>query len=347
MKIFKQCVLLSVLVGTSPVLSTAQEPSPGPYYFVSDNVPGPGQFYWGGADSYGGIRVIENLNLLAAVLADDPATRTQAFWFLVDQESFDFGSDSVLLQPFAYRVFGFGKKQNLSIGPNLRAFLTFPLGGAAFDLTLPFCDPRVALSDASALLRVLSGPRTWHTAVDLDVTGGTSYTGGTSQGFDVLAPSDGIVFGNTGTDTLCLRHIASNGREFLTVYSHIVPASKSHLPVGTQVARGQVIGSVQEPGGAYTHLHFGVAVKGPSRTINSMLVPELWYLIDPFGVYDYRRNRFSQTDYNYVPNNTMAMTARGVRHAYVWRTNPPLGSLPPCTAVPVVSTEMENQSTGR
>ena len=67
---------LSLIVTMSflPIVSLAQTPNPGPYYFVSDNIPGPEQFYWGGTAKYGGIRVVENYNLLATVLGDNPAS---------------------------------------------------------------------------------------------------------------------------------------------------------------------------------------------------------------------------------------------------------------------------------
>jgi len=313
-------ITISITISFLSSASFAQNLVPGPYYFVSDKVPGPEQFYWGGASRYGGTRVIENYNLLAAVLDDNPSSLVQSGQLLVAEESFDFGAGSVRLQPFAFTEGGSSKK-NLPIGSNLNAFLSDPLGGAIFDLTLPFSDPLVALSSRSALLRVgeTSTPGTWHTAVDLDVSGNTS------QGFDVVAPADGIVEGNGTSHTLSLKHKASNGKEFLTIYAHIVPNSKSHLAEGNPVLRGQVLGKVQDTG--YTHLHFGVAVKGPSRTVNGTVVPELWYLIDPFGVYDYRRNKESQTNYNYLPNNTMAKQVRGIHKAYVWRTNPPIGSL--------------------
>jgi len=316
----RKFLLLIVTMSFLPIVSFAQTPNPGPYYFVSDDIPGPEQFYWGGSSKYGGIRVVENYNLLATVLGDNPAKLVRRGQVLVAQESFDFGAGPINLQPFAFTEGG-GRKRNLPIGPNLNAFLSDPLGGAMFDLTLPFSDSRVALSDRSALLRFgeTSTPGSWHTAVDLDVSGHTS------EGFDVVAPADGIVEGNGNSDTLCLKHKAANGKEFLTIYAHMVPESKSHLTTGSSVVRGQVLGRVQSDG--YTHLHFGVAVKGPSRTIGGTVVPELWYLIDPFGVYDYRRNRESQTNYNYLPNNTIATEVRGIHKAYVWRTNPLIGSL--------------------
>jgi hypothetical protein len=148
------------------------------------------------------VLVIENFNLLAAVLGDTPPRRLRPGQTLVDRESFDFSLGTVTIQPFAYTS-GDGTKHNLPIGPRLAAFLRDPVGGAGFDLTLPFRDPRVALSSRSALLRVEAGQSTasrWHTAVDLDVSGDTSAV------FDVLAPADGVVEGNAGSSTLALRH---------------------------------------------------------------------------------------------------------------------------------------------
>ena len=346
-------IVLILIVTTSllPVVSFAQytqPPDPGPYYFVSNGRPGPNQFYWAEVSEYGGINVIENYNLLAAVLGDEAAFTpgasgtVQIGMQLVARQSFDFGGGSVMLQPFAYFQEIGNLRTNimgLPIGKLLNAFLSDPLGGAQFELTLPFRDPRVALSDRSALLRVgkngSNTVSTWHIAVDLDVSDHVR------EGFDVLAPRDGIVEGNSRRGSLCLRHTASNGKEFLTIYQHMVPASKQHLRVGMAVSRGQLLGRVQSMRRvqnmkiwppplvkSYTHLHFGVAVRGPSRKVNGVLVPELWYLIDPFGVYDYRRKRFDETKYNYLPEDTLDKEVRGIRHAYVWKTNPPIGSLP-------------------
>lgn len=295
-------------------------PAPGPYYFVSDTLDTPDQFYWRGVQSFGGIKTIENLNLLAAVLGDTPPQVLGSSQHLVPVENFNFGGGSVTLQPFAYTKGGSAHKYNLWLGPFMRAFLNDPLGGPKFDLTLPFSDGRVALSDRSAIIRSGLDAGVWHTAVDFDVTGGTS------QGFDVVAPADGLVEGTTPTSSsLAIRHTAFNGRSFLTIYQHLVPESKAHLTVGAPVVRGQILGHVQAAG--YTHLHFGVAVAGPSRTIGGVLVPAMWYLIDPFGVYDYRRDFENATSYNYVPKNTLAAPVQGVVHASVWRTDPPIGSL--------------------
>jgi hypothetical protein len=135
-----------------------------------------------------------------------------------------------------------------------------------------------------------------------------------------------------------LRHRATNGREFVTVYQHLAPGSTTHLAVGESVTRGQLLGRVpdNENGDGYSHLHFMVGVRGPAATVNGTRIPAHWYAIDPFGVYDYRRNLNSQTSYNYLPNNRLDVPTRGVHKAYVWRTDPPIGSIqlpPDCLSV--------------
>jgi murein DD-endopeptidase MepM/ murein hydrolase activator NlpD len=319
------------LVGLAAVLATLlphtdaggqydPPPAPGPYYFVSDQLGATDQFFWRAPQHFGGIKTIPNYNLLAAVLGDDPASLLQPGQELVAPATYGFGGGSVDLQPFAFTTAGDTKAFNLPLGPRLRSFLNDPLGGARFDLTLPFSDPNVALSFRSAVIRSGDTEAVWHNSVDLDVNGNTDL------GFDVVAPADGTVEGTTATSSsLAIRHTASNGRPFLTIYQHLVPESKAHLQVGTAVRRGDVLGHVQEPG--YTHLHFALAVRGPSRTVNGVVVPEMWYLLDSFGVYDYRRNIDSSTTYNYLPSNTLLPPVRGVIHAYAWRTDPPVGSL--------------------
>lgn len=95
--------------------------------------------------------------------------------------------------------------------------------------------------------------------------------------------------------------------------------------------RGDLLGKLKaertSSGGLYAHLHFAVAVKGPAAKINGQNIPELWYLIDPFGVQDYRRNLNSSTAYNYLPNNRMDRPVRGRKHVYVFTHDPPLLAL--------------------
>ena len=87
----------------------AQTPNPGPYYFVSDIVGG-NQFY-GNKDSYSGVVVIEGYNLLAHVLGDVPRASGQQR--LVAPAVFDYGPDTIHLQPFAFTTPGNSRKRNL------------------------------------------------------------------------------------------------------------------------------------------------------------------------------------------------------------------------------------------
>lgn len=307
-----------------PLMANTQSPATGPYYFVSDNVNGNSQFF-GGTDSYSGITVIEGYNLLATVLGDVPrVTRAQSF---VPPRTFGFGSGSVELQPFAFTVAGSTRIRNLPAGNNLTNFLNDPLEGSKFDLSLPFTSGEVGLSDKSALLRIQNDAGTWHSSIDFD------YNGNTNKGFDVVAAADGIVEKNSAsTGIYIIRHTAASGKQFLTIYQHLLPSSKNDLAPGNPIKRGAFIGKVKEQkddagNPDYSHLHFAVAVKGPQKIIGTVTVPECWYLIDPFGVYDYRRNRSSTVLYNYLPSNTLKFPVKDIRHAYVFRKDPPFGCL--------------------
>jgi hypothetical protein len=308
-----------LLISACPILVNAQ--IPGPYYFVSDVISGE-QFYWRSKQGFAGVTVLQNYNLLAAVLGDTP--RATPGTSLVPEESYDYGdSGPVRLQPFAVMT-RLGKKIGLPPGPELTRFLNDPLRGAKFDLSLPFKDPNVALSNQSALLRRNDDESSWHIAIDFD------YTGNSSNEFDIHAAADGLVIGQL-RDAIVIRHQASNRKHFLTIYKHLDPSSVV-VRVNQQIKRGDFLGKLKADrtgtGSLYAHLHFAVAVKGPSRVINGTKVPELWYLIDPFGVYDYRRNRNSSTSYNYLPDNRMDKNVRGRIHAYVFKTDPPINSLP-------------------
>jgi hypothetical protein len=322
-KLISLCLILSSFVCES------QTPATGPYYFVTDNVSGNPQFYNGdpGSGTYAGIFTMENYNVLATVLGDVASTLLRTGQTLVPTHSFTFNGTTVALQPFAYTVSGSSKKFNLPIGTNLKNFLNDPLNGAKFDLTLPFTNRSVALSNQSAHLRIDNTAGGVHTSVDFDLTGNTN------QGFDVVAARDGIVLANSVTGgAIVLKHTASNGQEFLTIYQHLEPGSKDHWTVNSAISRGQKIGRVDDRDASgnpkYAHLHFAIAVSGPSKTVNGVTIPKLWYLIDPFGVYDYRRNSSSSTDYNYLPNNTLASKVQGRRNAYSWQTDPPENSFP-------------------
>jgi murein DD-endopeptidase MepM/ murein hydrolase activator NlpD len=302
-----------------------QGQDPGPYYFVSDNINGAEQFFSESTESYGGIRMSKGLNVLANVLGDDPQSLLPAGGTLVPVRTFQFETGSGSLQPFAFTVNGSNEIKNLPLGPHLQGFLNDPLGGASFDLTLPFVADNIGLSDHSGAVRAPGGS-IFHYAIDFDMNGHTF------SGFDIIAPADGVIEGYANGSSMTIRHRASNGKEFLTYYQHMDPASVcDRWENGAQIRRGEKIGRVEsydeEGNPSYTHLHFGVAVRGPAATINGVNIPEMWYEIDPFGVYDYRRNPEDAINYNYLPYNNMTVNVQGIVHAYVFRTNPPLGSL--------------------
>lgn len=342
-------LIASVLLSTSALAQYNPNPAPGPYYFVSDQCgndqcSAAGQFYWrtnhdkitgaevGTGEVYGGlpnvVQTVANFNLLATLLGDDPASLLHSGQTLVAPATFPaLGNPQV--QPFAFTVSGSTKKFNLPLGPMLKGVLDDPLAGAKFDLTLPFTDPNVALSNHSALIRGGTNSGVWHVAVDFDHN---THSGDTAGQFDVVAAADGTVVGASADSTsVVLQHTASNGEQFFTIYQHLIPASKPNLPINGSVARGQRLGKIDlitsEDGSTYAHLHFALAINGPGGTVGGKSVPARPYLIDPFGVYDYRRNSGSTTAYNYLPNNTLNAKTHGIIHAYAWRTDPPIGSL--------------------
>lgn len=101
------------------------------------------------------------------------------------------------------------------------------------------------------------------------------------------------------------------------------------LAVGDRVAKGQALGQIvaqiQDDGDDTSHLHFGVAVCGPKFTYDGVEVPKLWYLIDPFGVYDYRMD-----DTTYVPRTAegMWLAVRGAERRVQWSSIVPAEALP-------------------
>jgi murein DD-endopeptidase MepM/ murein hydrolase activator NlpD len=318
-----------------PGVSSGQAPPP--HYFVSPP-DGDGAQFFGAAENYSGITLIEGYNLLAYALGDAPQAPSGAQ--LADPVPLEFASGgSISLTPFAFRESASGPLRSLPPGPRLKAFLDNPLDGPALDLSLPFRDPRVALSNSSALLRAWNGPRTWHTAVDFD------FSGDSARAFEVVAAADGVVERNSPCSGIfIIRHSPPGSRPFVTVYQHLRPDSKARLPQGAPIRRGDYIGRVEERdregAPAYTHLHFAVAVLVPGRTLTVRreagglsitvpigTIPDGWYLVDPFGVYDFRRNRGSLTSYNYVPDDRLDMPVRGRVHAYAFRTDPPIGSV--------------------
>jgi murein DD-endopeptidase MepM/ murein hydrolase activator NlpD len=350
-------LLIIVFGGSNGHAQYNPNPAPGPYYFVSDSCgdnqcSAAGQFYWrtgaevGTGEVYGGqsgaagcspgpgcspfVQTVANFNLLATLLGDNPASLISRGQRQVASATFPALGNPVI-PPFAFTSLLLGGKQfNLPLGPNLKRVLDDPLSGANFDLTLPFRDTNVALSDHSAVIRGGPDSGVWHIAVDFDHN--TNFNNANGQ-FDVIAAADGTVESISPDSTsVVLLHTASNGQHFHTIYQHLIPGSKPNLSVNAPVARGQKLGQIDlilqsDNVTRYAHLHFALAIDGPAGTVGGTAVPARPYLIDPFGVYDYRRNFGSSTSYNYLPNNRLDVPTHGRIHAYAWRTDPPIGSL--------------------
>lgn len=271
--------------------------------------------------AFGRIKAADNYNLLATLLGDNPTTHLAPGQSLIDPVNLTMGGVNFNLQPFVYRESGNSRMKNLPIGSKLSQFLSDPLQGEKFDLTLPFTDKRVALSDRSAFIRLGNdGPGSdYHTAIDFDRTDDLS------KGFDIIAAADGIVLSNPSDgQPIVLLHTTPKGKVFITIYQHLNPSSKSHLNDGDTIKRGDKLGFLQE--GGYTHLHFAVAVRVDGGFVGKVMVPERYYLIDPFGVYDYRKNYQSSTTYNYLPNNDLTNIVAGIKGVNVFMTNPINGS---------------------
>lgn len=295
-------------------------------YFVTDIAGKDQTLNLFGSSRYGGVSTYENLNLLATLLGDNPGALLQSGQTLISTRPVVVEGQTVQVQPFVFTTAASGRMKNLPVGPLLKKFLDDPLNGERFDLTLPFTDSRVALSDRSGFIRLASDSpdSDYHTAIDFDRSDGTRNT------FDVVAAADGVIQNSQNSGSIAIIHTTPRGKEFLTIYQHLDPDSKRHLADGARIKRGDKIGVLQDKDDQgqpiYTHLHFGVGVKGPSGVIGGVQVPELWYLIDPLGVYEERRNRFSDNAYNYLPDNNNVKLVRGVEHVFVFMTNPISGS---------------------
>lgn len=313
-------ILLFIFYGMT---SFSQNPPISQYYFVSSPNSNGTQFYGYFDEKFGGIPLQKNLSLLSLLLGDDPNRLLPNGRNLVDKVDGRINGVTFKYQPFAYQIEG--TKYNLPIGNNLSKFLDDPFGNAtSLDLTLPFYTDSIQLGDRG---------RAWIRTSDvIKYHAGTDFMPKTSSGdFDVCAAQDGILKRKSDS-CVVLSHISSNNKEFLTVYQHLEPSSIINFQDGHLIKRGQKIGKIARGSGA--HLHFGVALKGPKGVVNNVQIPELYYLIDPFGIYDYARNPNDVNSYNYLPNNLnnkfdfLTFTIRGSVRTIHWRTNPLINSLP-------------------
>ena len=94
------------------------------------------------------------------------------------------------------------------------------------------------------------------------------------------------------------------------------------LRVGERVDRGQFLGMAGDTGTSSVHLHFQVMVPGPNPFPGRFPEAELWYAVDPFGVYD-------RVDANHYMFPWRAdQRIRGIDTINGWRSSIPLRALP-------------------
>jgi hypothetical protein len=292
------------------------------------------RFYWRRVQTYAGIRLHLNLNLLAYAVGDRPPSGVT----LARPEDYDTlepGVGVVRLQPFVERS-GTAVSE-LPIGMYLRNCLDYPLGGSeTLNLSLPFYDLGLGIGDSGGgWFRDFENDDAYHCGWDVMPASQTQV----ADLFEVCAAADGVVenLSKRKNAPIVLRHTVA-GVQFLTVYQHL-DLTASPLKAGDPVRRGQFLARIADenetpdPAKPHSrHLHFMAAVRGPAFTLDSgTVVPSLWYAIDAFGVYDYYRNRTSRQTYNYVPDvrpDCFSFRIQGASHPIQWATQPLAATLP-------------------
>lgn len=297
-------------------------------YFLHEPPSGRGQFYWRSVQTFAGVPLHLNLNLLAHALGDRPPAGIT----LVRTENYDTrlpGVGVIPVQPFV-ELRGTTRVE-LPIGTNLKSFLDYPLGGTEkMNLSLPFYDGTLGMGDSGGgWFRNADTEGAFHCGWDVTPASQTSV----EDLFEVCAAAEGVVEGISKQKNapVVLRH--TNGTtQFLTVYQHL-NLTASPLNVGDTVQRGQFLARIVDENATpnptephYRHLHFMVAVQGPRFThASGVAVPQLWYAIDAFGVYDYYKNRTDRQTYNYLPDvRPVCFTHRiqGAAHPVQWAAQP-------------------------
>ena len=303
-------------------------------YFLHEAPSGSTRFYWRSVQTFAGVPLQFNLNLLAHALGDRPPAGVA----LVGAENYDTGMRGVgviQVQPFV-ELRGTTRVE-LPIGTYLKNFLDYPLGGMEqMNLSLPFFDRTLGIGDSGGgWFRNADTDGAFHCGWDVMPASQTT----AADLFEVCAATDGVVEGISKRKNapVVLRH--TNGTtQFLTVYQHL-DLTACPLSVGDRVQRGQFLARIADenetpdPANPHTrHLHFMVAVQGPGfRHASGVEVPQLWYAIDAFGVYDYYKNRTSRQTYNYLPDvrpDCFTHRIQGATHAIQWAAQPVVETLP-------------------
>jgi murein DD-endopeptidase MepM/ murein hydrolase activator NlpD len=299
-------------------------------YFVHLPPDGSPAIFWREIGNFCGLPFHYNLNLLARAVGDDPTSILPAWAELVPPHDYNFGEGTVRIQPLAFTPQGGNvyRPEALPIGPNLRRFLDNPLNGEKMDLSLPFYDEDIKLGPSGG---------GWFTKENNDAAfhGGTDFNKRPRAVFDVCAAAEGIVTVRASENgkhggVLVLTHTTPSGKEFRTVYQHVdMTTTPTDLKAGAAVRRGQYLGRTSDV--SIIHLHFGVAVQGPSALIHGVNLPSLWYFIDPWGVYDYYEHD-NRSNGNYLPPEGQAdifqSRISGSVHTVQWRTQPLAETIP-------------------
>jgi hypothetical protein len=200
--------------------------------------------FWRDVQTFPGVKVHINLNLLAAAVGDTPPSGLS----LVPPASYETeipAVGSIELQPFV-ELRGTTPIE-LSIGPKLKNRLDYPLGNLEkLNLSLPFYKSTVGIGDnGGGWFRDQEGLGAFHGGWDV-----TQAADG--ELFEVCAAADGIVLGISKhwNEPIVIKHSA-DGTEFLTIYQHL-DLSACALDVNDPVKRGQFLARIADDGPNHT-----------------------------------------------------------------------------------------------